>query len=197
MIRKTTIEKYGASYLFVAADNLLSYGLLQLDESKKTASSVFLVTRTDDGLYRVVLFSSLSEIIMMMGNDALEVQLALLPLPPASRVESVHSDIRASDLLDWLALHPTATVVLIDNEKVVGVLVNPNRAASGIAESVSIDELHGELAQLAHDPRLKLTQRTSPPTCPFCHKRTYFRFDTQAHAYRCPECNAEVKRSEL
>lgn len=94
--------------------------------------------------------------------------------------------------MDWVASHPQSPVVVTDAGKFAALFVNPNRSGDlGLADNLSLLELHGELVQLSQDPRTDYVPKVQPPTCPHCHQANFYKLN-DAMQFFCPNCKGIV-----
>ncbi|WP_339376197.1 hypothetical protein [Calothrix sp. NIES-2098] len=191
-IRERTIEENRKPSVCMEGSQTLTEAIEAFQALKYSENNTYLVVRLSDDKYNVILFSNLKAILKKLGSNSLT-QLSNLPIPPASRVVPTDTEESGGDILDWVASHPQSPVVVTDAGKFAALFVNPNRSGdSGLADNLSLLGLHGELVQLSQDPRSDYKPKVQPPTCPHCHQVNFYRFNTDAKQFFCPNCKGIV-----
>ncbi|MEH1784529.1 MAG: hypothetical protein V7L23_02715 [Nostoc sp.] len=191
-IRKKTIEENGKRTVSMGGSQTLTQAIQSFEDIKNSENDTYLVVSLSNAKFNVILFSDLIEkILKKLGPNSLT-QLSNLPIPPASRIVPTDTTESGGDIIDWVASHPQAPVVVTDTGKFAALFVNPNRSGdSGLADNLSLLELHGELVQLSQDPRAGYTPKVQPPTCPHCHQANFYMLN-DAMQFFCPNCKGIV-----
>lgn len=193
-IRPMTLEREGRQYLVVPGDQTLNDALAQLQELGYAENDTYLIVDQGDGECQVALFLDLSRTLAPLGYDAFTLPLRELPIPSASRVVPTDTPESGGEVVRWVNRTPHATVVVVEAGQVVGLFAR--RMLGGevaFGESVSLLELHGQLAQLHDDPRAALEARVEAPVCPRCGAQGFFRYDTRQRVYTCRSCEQPVE----
>ena len=129
-----------------------------------------------------------------MGYDSFTQPLRTLPIPLTDRVVPINTPESGQVILDWVAINPQSTLVVVEGDRIVGLFANPNRSGgAGWLEQLSLLELHGPLVDLHTDPRANFDAQVEPPTCPRCEKEHFLKFDPQRQAYYCPNTGETVE----
>jgi hypothetical protein len=193
-IRPTTLTRYGEKQIILMEDTQpLSEALQRLGEHNYQENQAYLVVVWADGQYQVTLFSELRSVVTNLGYDSFAQPLQALPIPFADRVVPTDTSEAGREIVDWVAITPQATVVIVEGDQVVGLFANPNRSGgTGFVDGLSLTELHGQFIQLDKDPRASFEARVEPPACPHCQGKHFFRFDPQHRVYSCPTCEKVV-----
>jgi hypothetical protein len=190
-IRKKTIEENGNQTVCMKGSQTLTEAIQAFQALKYSENDTYLVVSLSGDRYNVILFSDLESILKKLGPNSLT-QLSNLPIPPASRVVPTDTEESGGDIIDWVASHPQSLVVVTDAGKFATLFANPNRSGdSGLADNLSLLELHGELVQLSQDPRSDYKTKVQPPICPHCHQANYYSLN-DAMQFFCPNCKGIV-----
>lgn len=190
-IRKKTIEENGKRTVCMEGSRTLTEAIQSFQDLKYSENDTFLVVSLADEKYNVILFSDLKEILKKLGSEGLTQPLSNLP-PTAVHVVPMDTEESGGDILDWVASHPQAPVVVTDAGKFAALFVNPNMSGdSGLADNLSLLELHGELVQLSQDPRTDYATKVQPPICPHCHQANFYKLN-DAMQFFCPNCKGIV-----
>ena len=190
-IRKKTIEENDKRSVCMEGSQTLTEAIQSFQYLKYSENDSYLVITLSDEQYNVILFSDLKEILEKLGTESLT-QLSNLPIPPASRVVPTDTTESGGDIINWVASHPQSPVVVTDAGKFAALFVNPNRGGdSGLADNLSLLELHGELVQLSQDPRTDYAPKVQPPICPHCHQANFYKLN-DAMQFFCPNCKGIV-----
>jgi len=191
-IRKKTIEDNCKRTVSMEGSQTLTEAIQSFHDLKYSENDTYLVVTLSGEKYNVSLFSDLKEILKKLGSEGLTQPLSNLPIPPASRIVPTDTEESGGDILDWVASHPQAPVVVTDAGQFAALLVNPNRSGdSGLADNLSLLGLQGELVQLSQDPRAGYTSKVQPPTCPHCHQANFYSLN-DAMQFFCPNCKEIV-----
>lgn len=191
-VRKKTLEENSKQTVLMNGSQTLIEAIQILQDKKLQENDTYLVVTLSDEVYRVILFSKLKEILMKLGVEYLTQSLSILPLPLASRIIPTNTEESGGDILDWLSTHPQSSVVITDAGKFTGLFINPNRAGdSGLADSISLQEIHGEFVRLSQDPRADFVRKVQPPICPHCHQTNFYRVNAAMQVF-CPNCKGTI-----
>lgn len=193
-IRPTTLTRYGEKQIILMeGTQILSDALQRLREHNYQENQAYLVVARADEQYQVALFSELRSVVTNLGHDSFAQPLQALPIPFADRVVATNTSQGGREIVDWVAITPQSTVVIVEDDRVVGLFANPNRSGStGFVDGLSLTELHGQFIQLDKDPRASFEAHVEPPACPHCLGKHFFRFDPQHRVYTCPTCEKVV-----
>jgi len=192
-IRPMTLEREGRKYLVVPGDQTLNDALARLRELGYQENDAYLIVDGGDGEYQVALFLDLGRKLTPLGYDAFTLPLRELPIPAASRVVPTDTPESGGEVVRWVNRTPQATVVVVEAGQVVGLFAR--RMLGGdmaFGESVSLLELHGQLAQLHDDPRAAFEARMAAPDCLRCGAKGFYRYDPQQRVYLCRSCGHTV-----
>jgi hypothetical protein len=186
-IGKRVLNRYSSPYIVVREEQTLGYAIDKLEETGYATNTTYLVFIKDDKYY-VIPFSNLKTIVDLVGPKAFEISIIDLPMAEAQRVVSVNTSESSGQVRKWIALHPEAIVVIIDEQAhVVGLFANPNLSGA-IGPLLTI--LHGRPVPLSQDYRRNIQTNTERPQCPKCGRLTFFDFIPETKEYRCPKCRA-------
>lgn len=192
-VQPKTLKKHGERCIILMdGKQTLSDALQRLHKSDYPTNQAYFIVSRADKQYQVAHFSHLERIVAMMGYDSFTRPLDALPLPFADRIVPTDTPQSGLEIVDWVASKPQSTVVVIEDERVVGLFVNPNRSGdAGLLGGLSLLRIHGEFVQLCKDPRAKLSP-VPPPQCPHCQEKNFFEFDLKQGIYVCPNCGKAV-----
>lgn len=192
-IRKRTIEENSKRTVCMESSQTLTQAIQTFENLKYSENDTYLVISLSGDKYNVILFSDLKEILGKLGFDGLTKPLSNLPIPPASRIVPTDTEESGGDIIDWIASHPQARVVVTYAGKFAALFVNPNRSGdSGLVDNLSLLGLHGELVQLSQDPRSDYKPKIQAPTCPHCHQANFYSLN-DAMQFFCPNCKEIVE----
>jgi DNA-directed RNA polymerase subunit RPC12/RpoP len=194
-IRPTMLKNHGEKYILMDASQTLGDALQRLGEHHYQENEAYLVVAGAAQQYRVALFSELKSVVARLGYDSFTQPLQALPIPSADRVVPTNTPEGGQVILDWVAVNPQSTLVVVEGNQVVGLLANPNRSGLGDwLAKLSLLELHGKLVDLGADARAYFEAQVEPPVCPHCGSKNFFRFDPQQQIYTCPSCGQKVSQ---
>ena len=143
-VRKRTIEENGKRTISLQGSQTLTEALQALQDLQYSEHEAYLVVTLADAKYHVVLFADLKAILQKLGPDGLTQPLSMLPFAPASRIVPTDTEESGGDLLDWVASHPQAPVVVTDAGKFAALFINPNRSGDeNLAGGLSLLGLQG------------------------------------------------------
>jgi len=194
-IRKKTLEENGKQTVSMKGSQTLAEAIQSLKDLNYSENDTYLVVILSEEKYGVILFSDLKEILEKLGPESLTQPLSNLPIPPASRIVPTDTTESGGDIIDWVASHPQSPIVVTDTGKFTALFVNPNRSGdSGLADNLSLIEIHGELASLSQDPRADYVPKVHPPTCPHCHQANFYKVNEAMQIF-CPNCKGIIEPS--
>jgi hypothetical protein len=139
--------------VLLPGDAPLGEALWEFQDRHYEESTAWLVVELDDGSYRVSRFADLAPLLLAEGYAILNTPLRELSLPAVERVVTKETNESLQTLLDWLSVHPAATVIVVDGERCAGLLT-----AGVISKGIDISKptLAGVLEQIS--PRASLMQ---------------------------------------
>jgi len=187
-IRKKTIKEYGENFIVMKSTAAIKEAFQSLRAQNYQVNKTYLIFSQPSRSYQVALFSNLQNMVQETGLDQ-ETPLDALPIPPASRVEPTNTQEGGAVIVDWVAMHPQSTLVVVEGNQVVGLMANPNRSEGGVFGWLSFfSGLHGETIPLKDEVRLKYGKQQ----CPSCGQIDFPRFDPARKEQVCRHCEAKL-----
>lgn len=191
-IRPRTLREYGERYITMDGAQTLRDALQKLNDSGYQENQVYLIVARNDKQFQVSLFSKLKSIVAMLGYDSFLQPLQTLPIPFAERVVPANTPESGQEILEWVTSIPQATLVVVENDQVIGLFANPSRSGDqDILAQISQFELPGEFQEPNEDIIRAFLPKVHVPVCPHCRARGFFRFGHQV--YTCRHCDKVVK----
>jgi hypothetical protein len=194
-IRPGTLKQHGSPFVISNPSQRLVESVIQLRQRGIFLNAAYFVVQDDSGALRVAPALDVATWLAALGPVAIDYPMNTLPLTVPTRVEQVAIPKSGMEVVTWLANQPGATVVVLDGQRVMGVLANHNRSADSNTNRTILNALHGPLANLADDLRLVLSTDVDPPQCPNCQETTFFKYDTTQGTFYCPACNTTLEPS--
>jgi hypothetical protein len=194
-VRSNTLKKYGEEY-FIALDGYktLNEAFLILQDSKFQVNQTYLVASLPENQYLATSFLELKSVVAKMGINCFSRALRELPIPVATMVIPVDTPKSGKEIIDWVALHPESIVIVVAENRPIGLFANPNRSiASDIFGTINLIRLHGDYIELLRDPRANYIPRIKPPTCPHCLHVGFYDYDAMQKYYFCTNCKQDVQ----
>lgn len=189
-IRERTIKENSKPAVPVEGSQTLTEAIQTLKDLKYSEDDTYLVVTLPGNEYKVILFSGITGILKKLGPSGLNQPLSNLPIPPAGRVVPTDTEEGGGEIINWVASHPEAPVVVTDAGKFAALFVNPNRSG-GLADNLSLLEIHGEYVSINKDPRADSGRNKDLPVCPHCHQANYFKANDTMDLI-CPNCKEMV-----
>ena len=191
-IREITLKKHSETYIVMDSTQTIGNALQHLQKYNYQANKTYLIFSQMGQEYQVTLFSDLQRAITKMKIDN-DIPLYALPISLADQVVSIDIKESGQVILDWVASHPQSTLIVTEDDEVIGLFANPNRSDdSGLFDWLSLPTLHGKEVPLNNEPRAKLGKES----CPNCEKIDYARFDPKQKTYLCRHCGQVMYSDE-
>jgi hypothetical protein len=141
-----------------------------------------------------VKFSELDALAVKMGPDFFTTPIDQLPLPlvQAKAVEQASMDDGDAGIEAYLS--PGQLLVVTWDGAFVGILyAGGARGGDDLFAGPAAIELHGVLADLSQDARVRYTAKAPPPTCRHCGQPSYLGYDLARGVFFCQNCLATVE----
>ncbi len=186
-------QKGEKQVILMQGDNTLDEAVQNMKQKGFAENRAWLVVDLGGGHFKTEKFSHLVHLVQNLGGRAFHRKLCTLPISNASRVYPVNTPKTAGTITTELGQLGGGSLVITDKHKFAGLLTNPHMGGSGLSDTLSLSNLHGEFVNLSEDKRTNWIPSSGLPSCPHCQHQGLYEVNVTTFKYTCVKCHKEVK----